>query len=127
MVKWQAKRSISCRGGLTVQAASRKRSGSAGAWTVPPGGLRFYQLALPNEAERRRRFCVHPYCAAILGAHGLAYTVTKSYSKNKPAGLFAAGGAIFVYQISDVYGRRDPYTVAKGLKILFFRRCKIDL
>ena len=28
---------------------SRQRSGSAGAWTVPPGGSRFHQLALPFE------------------------------------------------------------------------------
>ena len=45
----QAQRSISCRGGYFCPGRSRKRSGSAGAWTVPPGGLRFYQLALPNE------------------------------------------------------------------------------
>ena len=34
---------------------SRQRSGSAGAWTVPPGGLRFTQLALPFEGRARRR------------------------------------------------------------------------
>ena len=34
---------------------SRQRSGSAGAWTVPPGGSRFHQLALPNEGRARRR------------------------------------------------------------------------
>ena len=33
---------------------SRKRSGNAGAWTVPPGGLRFHQLALPHEGGARR-------------------------------------------------------------------------
>ena len=38
----------------------RSRSGpaDAGAWTVPPGGLRFHQLALPFESgARRRRGC----------------------------------------------------------------------
>ena len=33
--------------GISVQAVAALRSGSAGAWTVPPGGLRFHQLALP--------------------------------------------------------------------------------
>ena len=34
---------------------SRQRSGSAGAWTVPPGGSRFHQLALPNEEGARKK------------------------------------------------------------------------
>ena len=41
--------------GISVQAVAALRSGSAGAWTVPPGGLRFTQLALPNEEGARKK------------------------------------------------------------------------
>ena len=40
--------------GISVQAVAALRSGSAGAWTVPPGGLRFTQLALPFEGRAQR-------------------------------------------------------------------------
>ena len=49
---------------------SRKRSGSAGAWTVPPGGLRYYQLALPNEDRGDDR--ADPHAAAVGRTHALA-------------------------------------------------------
>ena len=41
--------------GISVQAAALTGPAEAGAWTVPPGGLRFIQLALPNEEGRDRR------------------------------------------------------------------------
>ena len=56
--KGQAERSISCRGGYFCPGRSRSGPADAGAWTVPPGGLRFHQLALPFESgARRRRGC----------------------------------------------------------------------
>ena len=41
--------------GISVQAVAASGPADAGAWTVPPGGLRFHQLALPNEGRARRR------------------------------------------------------------------------
>ncbi len=38
--------------GISVQAAALAGPAEAGAWTVPPGGLRFIQLALPIEEGR---------------------------------------------------------------------------
>ena len=40
--------------GISVQAAALAGPAKAGAWTVPPGGLRFIQLALPNEDRARK-------------------------------------------------------------------------
>ena len=82
-IKGQASRSISCRCGYFCPGRSRKRSGSAGAWTVPPGGLRFIQLALPGEGNGGG-FCDFKNLAAFFGTHALA----RHIAKKKPGGLF---------------------------------------
>ena len=65
--------------GISVQAVAALRSGSAGAWTVPPGGSRFHQLALPFEERgaKGEEYASFSYFSAALGTHDLACFVTK--------------------------------------------------
>ena len=90
LTRWkigQAKRSISCRGGLTVQAVAALRSGSAGAWTVPPGGPALHPAcpAIRGKGAKGANVLAFSYFSAALGTHDLACFVT---NKNKPEGLF---------------------------------------
>ena len=55
--------------GISVQAIAALRSGSAGAWTVPPGGLRFYQLALPFEDGARKGVVLMSSVSATTSNH----------------------------------------------------------
>ena len=55
LLQGQAKRSISCRGGLTVQAVAASGPAAPEPGQSRPADQRFHQLALPNEGRARKK------------------------------------------------------------------------